>query len=438
VVGLPASGQIGSALLPTYWQAIGAAMPPHYAADLFTKVLYFSSNNITTPIIVLAVWVLVAVVLLGYHAWLRPSAEPAEREGSSTGNAPRRSRTVVIVVALLVAAVQMSLFALSYISSGHAPSATNLPFATTGSSSLIGAAERDISLKVSHHSDEAAAKRAIDKAKAYGALIPGTASKVSSKVPGVTSNKLLVVPTRSDLAPLDLAVAFEKASKAERQVVTPSSYEPKPLASGDPFGIVLGIVLTPLLIAGYLAATLLRTVTGVAAVRWRGVSIMVFAVVSSLLLSLIVGTWLNGYPADKFWIVWPILALITAVVGPFAAVLQKLLGAAGTFLTVWVIILLGKPSSGGANRVTYLPGFWRTIGPFLPPRNAYILLRNTVYFDGNGTSQALIVLLAYFVVFAVILGILDWRYRLPEPDLGVDRETEAEVAAAAIPAGVAV
>jgi hypothetical protein len=48
----------------------------------------------------------------------------------------------------------------------------------------------------------------------------------------------------------------------------------------------------------------------------------------------------------------------------------------------------------------------------------------------------LIVLLAYLVVFAVILGILDWRRR-PEPELGVDRETEAEAAAAAIPAGVA-
>jgi hypothetical protein len=123
---------------------------------------------------------------------------------------------------------------------------------------------------------------------------------------------------------------------------------------------------------------------------------------------------------------------VTAAVGLFAAVMQKLVGAAGTFLTVLVIILLGKPSSGGANGVPYLPSFWTTIGPFLPPRNAYILLRNTIYFDGHGTAQALIVLLAYFVVFAVILGILSWGRR-PEPDLGVgvDRETEAAAAAAA-------
>ena len=424
VVGLPASGQIGSALLPTYWQAIGAALPPHYAVDLYSKVLYFSSNNITTPIIVLAAWMLVAVALLGYRERLRPPAQPTEQDGGPEGNAPRRSLALVIVGALLVAALQQSLFAVSFISSGHAPSATNMPFAATGSSSLIDAAEGNISLKVSHYSDEAAAKQAIDEAKVYGALIPGTAS-----------NTLLTVPTRSDLAPLDLAVAFEKAAKAEHQAVKPSSYAPKPLPSGDPFGLVLAIVLTPLLIGGYFSSTMLRTVTGVGARRWRGVVVIGFAVVSALLVNLILGPWLNGYPSDKFWIVWPILALTTAVAGLFAAVVQRLLGAAGTLVTILVIILLGKASSGGANGVTYLPGFWQTIGPFLPPRNAYILLRNTVYFDGNGTSQALIILLAYFLVFAVILGILDWRNR-PEPELGVDRETEAEAAVAAIPAGV--
>ena len=45
--------------------------------------------------------------------------------------------------------------------------------------------------------------------------------------------------------------------------------------------------------------------------------------------------------------------------------------------------------------------------------------------------------LAYLLLFAVILGILDWRRR-PEPELPVTRETEAEAAACAVPAGVAI
>jgi len=477
VVGLPAAGLVGAALLPTYWQAIGAALPPHYAADLFTKVLYFSSNNITTPILVLAAYSLVAVIVLDYREWLRPPAPAPTPDGGSKTKAPRRSVAVVIVVALLAAALEQSLFAVSYISSSHAPSATKLPFALTGPSPLIGAAKKHISLDVRHYEDEAAAKRAIDRGEVYGALIPGEplepppgvsrkqlselASQVSStltraqileavsklaselssaqraavaaKLSAATST-LLVVPTKSDLAPLDLSDAFLQAGKTEHQLIKPVSYAPKPLASGDLFGIVLGIILTPLLIGGYLSATLLRAARGVAAERWRGLWILGFAVVAGLIVDLIVGPWLNGVPSDKFWIMWPILTLVTAVVGLFAAVLQRLLGAAGTFLTVIVIILLGKPSAGGANGVPYLPDFWVDIGPFLPPRNAYVLLQNTVYFDGHGTTQALLVLLAYLVVFAVILGILDWRRR-PEPDLGVDRETEAEAAAVAIPVG---
>ena len=115
----------------------------------------------------------------------------------------------------------------------------------------------------------------------------------------------------------------------------------------------------------------------------------------------------------------------------------RLLGAAGSLATMFVIILLGNPSSGGSNGSHYLPDFWSTIGPYLPPRNAFILLRNSIYFDGNGTSQALTVLLAYLVVFGVLLGVLEWR-RTPTPDLGVTAETENEAAALATPVATGV
>jgi hypothetical protein len=132
------------------------------------------------------------------------------------------------------------------------------------------------------------------------------------------------------------------------------------------------------------------------------------------------------------------MALTMAVAALFAAVMQRLLGPVGTLVTVFVIILLGKPSSGGANGVPYLPGFWTAIGPYLPPRNAFILMRNTVYFGGNGTAQALIILLAYLVVFGAILGILDW-YRRPAPEVpDVTPETEVATVAVSVPAGVAV
>ena len=428
VVGLPIAGQTGVQMLPPYWQAIGGALPPRYGADLIQNVLYFDSNNITTPIVVLVVYAVIPILVLSYVEWLRPrrkAAAASQGDGSPAAGSRARLAVRVIIVALVIGAVDQSLFASNYTSSGHNPVANNLPFAVVGSSPLVSEAQKSISLKVTSYPNESAAKTAIAQAKAWGALIPGT------------PNTLLNVGSQSDLAPLPLTEAFQKATKSQGQKLTVQTYNPTPLASGDPYGIVLSILLTPLLICAYISATLLRTATDTAAERYRGLIIMGFAVVVALVLDLIACVWLKGIPSDKFWIVWAIMTLIFAVVGLFAAVMQRLLGAAGTLVTVIVIILFGKPSAGGANGVPFLPGFWLAIGPYLPPRNAYILLKNTVYFGGNGTAQALIILLAYFVVFAVIIGILDWR-RPRDTEVPISRETEEAVATTAIPAGVAV
>jgi hypothetical protein len=154
-----------------------------------------------------------------------------------------------------------------------------------------------------------------------------------------------------------------------------------------------------------------------------------FAIVAGLVVDLIVCYWLQGFSSSKFWIVWPICSLIIAAVAFFAAILQKLTGAAGTLLTVIVIILFGNPSSGGATGCPFLPAFWRDIGPYLPPRNAYILLQRTINFNGHGTTQALTVLLIYLVAGAVILGLLDW-FR-SEPPVGADITEGAAMTAAA-------
>jgi len=83
--------------------------------------------------------------------------------------------------------------------------------------------------------------------------------------------------------------------------------------------------------------------------------------------------------------------------------------------------VFGNPSNGGATGYPFLPTFWRDIGPYLPPRNAYLLLHRTIYFNGNGITEALTVLLIYFVAGAVILGVLDWfRSEPSEPPVPAD------------------
>ena len=182
-------------------------------------------------------------------------------------------------------------------------------------------------------------------------------------------------------------------------------YAPTPLAPNDPFALVCSLVLVPLLVGGYMATTLLTKALGSASGRWHGMWLLGFAVATGLVIDLIVTYWLEGLPSDSFWIVWPIMALIILSVALIAAVLRRVVGPLGIFLTVIVVIQFGNPSSGGANGVPYLPSFWNDLGPFLPPRNAYLLLRNTVYFDGHGIGQPLTILLAYAVIAGALLTV---------------------------------
>ena len=73
-------------------------------------------------------------------------------------------------------------------------------------------------------------------------------------------------------------------------------YAPVPLAKKDPFGLVPSLMLLPLLIGGYVCSTLLLPATGKAGGRWRVAILAGFAIGAGLVVDLIVGLWLQGYP----------------------------------------------------------------------------------------------------------------------------------------------
>lgn len=431
IVGGPGAGGAGTYLLPNYWRNIGVIFPPQNAVTLVRNVIYFGGNNITTPLVVLSLYAAAGVAVIAYLNWnpsartaraataARARAETTSPANPTTNRAGRRRAVIAIAAALGACAIMQCLFATTYMSAEHSPKATNLPFGVTGSSPVLTAAEKNISLKVTRYPNQSAVTNAIDHAKIWGALIPSA-----------TSNTLIVVPSISDLAPLDLATRFGAAAKATGQKLTIKQHAPVPLAHKDPFGLVQSLMLVPLLIGAYMCSTMLMAATGKAAGRWRAAQLTAFAIAGGLVVDLVVCYWLQGFPSDKFWIVWPICSLIIAVVAFVAAILQKLVGPAGTLMTIILMILLGNPSSGGANGVPYLPTFWRDIGPYLPPRNAYILLHHTIYFHGHGTTQALTNLLIYLGASAVVLTILDWRRTEPKVPTHV-----SEAAAMSIPIG---
>ena len=428
VIGGAAAGGIGVSLLPTYWQKIGAVLPPRYAVDLFRNVRYFDGHNIVTPIVVLGVYALIGVAVIVFAVQRRKTEQPAVAADDTEAEPSTRTQRLVpktLIAPTALAVLLTTIFGFNYLTSGHEPIATHMPFGVVGSSSLAHDAQSSLfSLDVIDYPNETAATQAMNQGKIYGALIASGS--------GESANQLIVVSTISDLSPLDIAANFEEAAKKSGETVTVKPYAPTPLAPKDPFALVCSLLLVPLLVGGYMATALLTQALGATSGRGHGLWLIGFAVPTALVVDLIATYWLEGLPSHSFWIAWPIMALIILSVAYLAAVLRRVAGPLGIFVTVIMVIQFGNPSSGGANGVPYLPGFWKDLGPFLPPRNAYLLLRNTLYFGGHDIGQPLGVLLAYAILAAVVLGVFDWVIDKPLSVPGIE---DADDAAVLVPVG---
>jgi hypothetical protein len=181
-----------------------------------------------------------------------------------------------------------------------------------------------------------------------------------------------------------------------------------------------------LVVGGYLSATMATTVGGAAAIRRHAPILAVVAVIGALVTYLLAGPVIGGIPSGHFLELWGIFAFLMLAVAFAAAALQTLFGIVGTLIVIVVFVVFGAPAAGGSVARPFLPSFWGTIGPYLPPGAGTTAVRNTIYFNGNGIGKALIVLAAYLVAGAVV--VFRFRRRTPE---AIDADTEIETAGAA-------
>jgi len=134
-----------------------------------------------------------------------------------------------------------------------------------------------------------------------------------------------------------------------------------PLDRGDPRGLLINLVLLPLVVTAVLAPLFLRFL----APTVRGARHLL------------------------------------AVSAPTTALIA-LRGVAGVGLGFLVFLIVGNVASGAAGAPELLPGFWRTVGEFLPPGAAATALRNAAYFPAASVIQPLAVLGTFVVVGAAV------------------------------------
>ena len=330
---------------------------------------------------------------------------------------------------MLIALVLASIMATTYISADHSAVAHNLPWGQVGSSPLTTTVEKSVSLQVHQYASEADLEQAADQTKIYGGFI-------------AQGNTLIISEAASLWAPGIMPAAYEQAAKASGVKLQLKVINK--LSSADPQGAVPGIILIVLLIGGYLGATFAMLRTKTTATRHRVTALFCYAVLLGLVIDLIAGPVLGGYPDvwSHFWVLWPELASIAFAVALLAATLQSLIGPMGTLAAVVIVVFIGNPSTGGVNGVAFLPPFWQAIGVVLPPRNGLYLIRNTLYFGGNDLTVPIIVLGIYVVVCGALVTLFSWtRFHVKgKKDIGTAKPPEIidpdeQIGIAAIPPG---
>jgi hypothetical protein len=103
---------------------------------------------------------------------------------------------------------------------------------------------------------------------------------------------------------------------------------------------------------------------------------------------------------------WAGLSLTVFAMGSATAGLIALVGAGGLGLSAALMVFVGNAFSGNTSAPQLLPTVADHIGQWFPPGAAANLLRSTAYFNGNGASGHVYVLIIWSALglAAIVVG----------------------------------
>ena len=337
---------------------------------------------------------------VGQNMHQPPSEPPA---AGVRGDAMDRQTLVGGLVVVLAAVVIGLAFVWSYVGALHEP--TTFHDAHLGVVGAPGLAKRlaatDQFVATNVVSRRAAIGR-IDDRKDLGAIVVGSRS-IDVLVAGAAGRALKV------LLEAELPLALRTAVNARTPIRV---IDVKPLPANDPNGLTPFYLVLGIVVASFMGATTFALIFGLKPpgrrIWWRILGFAVMALGMGLGEVAIVN--LLG-PLRGHYVVLALIGLLLGTtVGTITVAFQALLGMFGTGVAILVFVVLGNPASGGPAANELLPGFWRTIGPYLPSGAGTDLVRNTVYFDGHATTRPLLVLFIW-LLGALALAAVSTRVR---------------------------
>jgi hypothetical protein len=324
-------------------------------------------------------------------------AEAGVETERSAGSVPAALVRGIVVPALVATVIGLA-FVVVFLDAFHAPAPHDLPVGVVGGADQVERVQAELDraapgqFAVERLADEAAARTAVLHRDVYGAFLPGPPPRLLSA--GANGQGVTMTLTEA-FTPL--------AQQAGGQL---QAEDLRPLAPGDTralgifygaFGVVLGGFLFG--IQSYSAAPKLP-------LRWRLLSILLFAVVSGALVAWAAAVLYAAVPAG-YGIVALLVGLLALSVAATSALVLRTIGSAGTFVTSLGLVILGNATSTGNLPAEYLPPWLHPLAEVLPPGVAVRALRGATYFSDDGVARAIWVLGLWSVVPLALIALLD-------------------------------
>jgi hypothetical protein len=283
----------------------------------------------------------------------------------------------------------------------HEPKFHHVPLGVVGDPRLADRLDVGGAFATTAVSSRAAAVSRIYDRKDLGAIVVAP-RRIDVLVAGAGGRAL----TAAMATDVPLAVRAATGTSVPIDVV-----EVRPLPMTDPNGLTPFYLVLGIVVASFMGATTFALVFGLKPVGrriwWR---ILGFAVMALFMGLGEVGIVNAIGPLRGHYVVLALVGLLLGTtVGTITVALQSLLGMFGTGVAILIFVVLGNPASSGPVATKLLPGFWRTIGPYLPSGAGTDLVRNIAYFDGNATTRPVV---ALFVWLVAALGLAAVSTRL--------------------------
>ncbi|WP_020501603.1 carboxypeptidase regulatory-like domain-containing protein [Sciscionella marina] len=283
----------------------------------------------------------------------------------------------------------MTGFLVCYLLPFHSPSPHQVPVAVAGpAAGQVGQALEHAmpgAFDIEQVADGTAAREQVLDRDAIAAFVPDSAHPM-----------LYVTKANGYMLESVLTKAFTPFAAGHPLATTDLA----PTAPGDTMGTGLFYLILVWNIPGYIVVMMLQRAVSLS--RRAKVLVLLGWGVFASIVAFYVGLAMDVVPNDP-----AAIGIAFLLVEGIALTAFGLVPIAKQFfpgVAMGLFILLSMPSSGGAIPIQMVPGFFRALHPFMPMGNAIEAMRGLFYFDGVGMTRPMLVLGAWVLLGAALIG----------------------------------